>query len=840
MQAHSRRIVLRLSVLLPAAWVCLHPAIVHGQSPEFRAMWASRFEWPDEDPATCQAQIDEIMQDLADANFNAVFFQVRGQADVLYPSPSEVWSPLIGGADPGWDPLAYAIAAAHARGIAFHAYINTHTCWQSVPAGAHTLPPNPAHVFYDHCDASDPLHRDWLHHDTANNPVQFSESGYVWFAPGVPDYQAYTRAQILYVVANYDVDGVHYDRIRTPWSNQPSYDPISLARFNNPQSNPEGLTFSPWTTDQINRMVRDIYAAVMTVKPQVQVSAAVYSNPATAPSAQHQAALVWAQTGGLDILVPMMYFAGGADSTWDARLQAWLAGSAGRHVIAGHSTSQGVSSLLGQIALTRLRGAEGNSVFSWSSFTGWDDYLADVYLTPVPRPTLPWKDSPATGIIHGVVTDPNGSPVVDVQITRNGTSYVALSSGDGFYSFLLVAPGTYSLTAQKPGFPNAIETDVVVAAGGVVQRNIVLGSPMPPVIADVTPDPDAASVNAVYSRQLELVSGSADTWTLLSGPTGASVTNYGFVTGWIPQPGDGGQVYSFTVRAVNDQGSDDESWQVAVTTPPPCATYTLGDFDGYANGAHVLFQRPRYSGSTVTHLATTPDIAETTDTVPAFSPSGTCLVSWAFLDATPQRWMRLTTSNVAIGGNPTIALDRPIRVRLRLDAGRLRLCAGVRETGTLADIGQDGGTTGAIEWIGATGVVGSAPQGVLVEPMPGVWQTFVFDPLTDPIFPQTGDGTIYSATGKGVFEQLAFSAVDSAGPFIVYLDDIELFCPPPAFGDLDGDGDADLFDWALLRECLQGPDITVPGACLAADADGDLDVDLTDVGHFQCHHTGAY
>jgi uncharacterized lipoprotein YddW (UPF0748 family) len=95
-----------------------------GQAPEVRALWATRFEWPDPDEATAKATIDAIMQDLADNNFNTVFFQVRGQADVLYPSPYEVWSPLIGGSDPGWDPLAYAIASAHARGIALHAYID--------------------------------------------------------------------------------------------------------------------------------------------------------------------------------------------------------------------------------------------------------------------------------------------------------------------------------------------------------------------------------------------------------------------------------------------------------------------------------------------------------------------------------------------------------------------------------------------------------------------------------------------------------------------------------------------------------------------------------------------
>ncbi|HRX84401.1 MAG TPA: family 10 glycosylhydrolase [Phycisphaerae bacterium] len=810
------------------------------QTPEFRAMWVSRFEWPDANPAVCQARIDQIMADLAAANFNAVVFQVRGQADVLYPSPNEVWSPLIGGSDPGWDPLAYAINAAHAQGLEFHAYINIHTCWQSVPASAETLPNNPNHILYAHCDAADPAHRDWLHHNTPDNPVQFSESSYVWFAPGVPAFQAYVRAQVLYVVSNYAVDGVHYDRIRTPWSNQPSYDPISLARFNDAQSNPAGLDFTHWTADQIDRTVRDMYAAIMAVNPNVKVSAAVYNNIATAPTAQHQDAATWAQTGGLDIIIPMLYFAGGAGSTWDNRLQAWIGASGGRHVVAGHITSQGISSLLEQIALARTRGAQGNNVFSYSSFGWWSDYTSGVYATPVAVPAMPWKTSPATGIIQGYVTDAGGAPVTDVQITRNGTSYVALSSGDGYYSFLLVPPGVYTLTAAKPGYPGAVVGSISVGAGDVIRRDLSIGAAMPPIINEVTPDPETIQAGNAYSRQLTLAQGAADHWVLLAGPQDAVVNDFGLVSGWVPSTADAGQTFMFLVRAINAAGSDDESWQVHVEPRPPCSVATLADFEGYANGTRVLFQLPRYSGSTSTDLLASPNVAAVTDAVPGFSGDGSLEVSWEFVDDSPERWLRLTTNQVAIGGDPTIELDRPIRVRLRLDSGRLRVCAGVRETGTSADIGDPGGTSGAIEWIGADGTVSGAPQGVLVEPMPGVWQTFIFDPLTDPITAMNGDGVIYTPTGKGTLEQLAFSIVDSAGPFTVHIDDVQLLCARPAFGDLDGDGDADAADWALLRACLAGPNVAVGGACSAADADSDGDVDLEDAAAFQRNCTGPY
>ena len=64
-------------------------------------------------------------------------------------------------------------------------------------------------------------------------------------------------------------------------------------------------------------------------------------------------------------------------------------------------------------------------------------------------------------------------------------------------------------------------------------------------------------------------------------------------------------------------------------------------------------------------------------------------------------------------------LDSPVRVRLRVDSGRFRLAAGIREIATDPEVGEDGGTSGPIEWVGATSEINGAPQGVLVEAMPG-------------------------------------------------------------------------------------------------------------------------
>jgi hypothetical protein len=52
-------------------------------------------------------------------------------------------------------------------------------------------------------------------------------------------------------------------------------------------------------------------------------------------------------------------------------------------------------------------------------------------------------------------------------------------------------------------------------------------------------------------------------------------------------------------------------------------------------------------------------------------------------------------------------------------------------------------------------------------------------------------------------------------------------------GDLDGDGDTDVFDFAFMLECYTGPDVPAPLNCWPADLDRDGDVDFQDFGAFQ-------
>ncbi|UCD29521.1 MAG: SBBP repeat-containing protein [Planctomycetota bacterium] len=88
---------------------------------------------------------------------------------------------------------------------------------------------------------------------------------------------------------------------------------------------------------------------------------------------------------------------------------------------------------------------------------------------------------------------------------------------------------------------------------------------LPPVIADVIPNPDTVNAGTEYVEQLNLVQGTPPiSWSLVQKPTGSQIDGNGRVSGWIPAIGDIGTSFNFQAQATNSLGSDLKGWQVLV------------------------------------------------------------------------------------------------------------------------------------------------------------------------------------------------------------------------------------------------------------------------------------
>ena len=297
---------------------------------EVRALWVVRYTM-----TTREAVLDMVEQ-AASAGINTLIVQVRGRADAFYRSGLEPRGEAI--QEPaGFDPLALVIEEAHRRGMAVHAWVNTHLVW-----GPTALPEDPSHLVRAHPDwlavprelgrelvAVDPFEprfvRRLIEHATAN---RHAVEG-IYSSPSHPAVQDRVHAVWLDLAARYDLDGIHFDYIRFPsadydysvgalerfriWArgmmSEDRFQRLDRAYVDDLYAFVDGAPelWNAFRREQVTHLVRRIYDDVKAVDPRLVVSAAVIADPDEALRHRFQAWTSWLAEGILDIAVPMAY-----------------------------------------------------------------------------------------------------------------------------------------------------------------------------------------------------------------------------------------------------------------------------------------------------------------------------------------------------------------------------------------------------------------------------------------------------------------------------------------------------------------------------------------------------
>ncbi|MGB6632294.1 MAG: carboxypeptidase regulatory-like domain-containing protein [Terriglobales bacterium] len=84
----------------------------------------------------------------------------------------------------------------------------------------------------------------------------------------------------------------------------------------------------------------------------------------------------------------------------------------------------------------------------------------------------------ATGDLHVSVKDPKGNVVTNANVTvrdvAKGLERASTSDGEGGYSVRQLAPGTYSVTVDAPGFAKAEATGIAINVGGMAELPVVV------------------------------------------------------------------------------------------------------------------------------------------------------------------------------------------------------------------------------------------------------------------------------------------------------------------------------------------------------------------------------
>jgi uncharacterized lipoprotein YddW (UPF0748 family) len=359
---------------------------------EGRALWVNRFEY------TSPSDIVEIMTKAASANFNVVYFQVRGQGDAYYRSALEPCAVRLcgrlGNGSPPYDPLEIAIREAHGRGIELHAWLNALPAWASPRSNTaafcsllvESRPGSPRHMLL--------AHPEWvmtLRDGTPMDCYTSHEPEYAYVSPGIPAVRAHLARIAADVVRRYPVDGIHLDRIRYPgpaWS----YDEPSVAAFRARAGRSPAWGSDPewdgFRREQLNAMVDAVFDSITAVRREVALSAAAWPihdratlgwPSSSAVSQFYQDARAWASGGYVDVLAPMTYHrinerycsyalpGGGTNPDWACLLDDHQSGlrSTGAQLYMGLWADLGAAELVRQIQLGREKRVHGFSLYSY-------------------------------------------------------------------------------------------------------------------------------------------------------------------------------------------------------------------------------------------------------------------------------------------------------------------------------------------------------------------------------------------------------------------------------------------------------------------------------------------
>lgn len=204
--------------------------------------------------------IDQTFDTCKAKKMNTVILQVRPCADAMYASTYYPWSEYAtgtAGKNPGFDPLKYAVTAAHERGLAIQAWVNPYritlssTKISSLPKGS--------------------IARKWATSEKKSERRNvLSVNGALYFNPASSAVQTLVANGVKEIVKNYDVDGIHMDDYFYPslgTANLKKFDYSEYKTYvsNCKKNNETAKSLVGWRRSNVNKMVRKVYATIKKV-----------------------------------------------------------------------------------------------------------------------------------------------------------------------------------------------------------------------------------------------------------------------------------------------------------------------------------------------------------------------------------------------------------------------------------------------------------------------------------------------------------------------------------------------------------------------------------------------
>ena len=302
------------------------------------------------------------MENCRSLGLNRVYFQVRGRSDAFYRSDLEPWAEELGGRDPGFDPLAVAIAEARKQSLQLHAWANVLAGWKG-----RNPPKNSTHLYH--------AHPKWFLTDRSGKTWRLSPH-YTMLNPCNSEVRKHLASVFGDLASRYEIDGIHLDYIRFVFPeadkrDQVPYDNGTLRIFRKETTGFPSRYPDRWNDFRrrgINTVVCEISRRIRKERPACKISAAVIRDLHRGKEVFFQDSPTWLRHGWIDEVVPMNYETDHSRFENLARKDIAQAGRA--RLIPGlgvHLMDRGAD-LRKQIEITRALNSPGYSLFAYTSF----------------------------------------------------------------------------------------------------------------------------------------------------------------------------------------------------------------------------------------------------------------------------------------------------------------------------------------------------------------------------------------------------------------------------------------------------------------------------------------
>ncbi len=277
---------------------------------EVRGIWISYLDFyslaKDQNRSGFDANINSAFKAISGYGLNTVFVQVRPFGDAMYDSEIFPWSYVLTGHEgenPGYDPLEIMVSTAKKYGLRIEAWINPYRVL-AIGSTRELSSSNPA-----------------VQAIRQGKDTAISYNGGIFYNPASKTARSLITQGVVELVENYDIDGIHFDDYFYPTTDM-AFDAVYYRDY---CSAGGSLSQADWRRENVNALVRQVYAAVKNANSSVLFGISPQARMDNNYNGQFADVEKWLSNSGyVDYICPQIYYGFENDSVpYSSSLSLW-------------------------------------------------------------------------------------------------------------------------------------------------------------------------------------------------------------------------------------------------------------------------------------------------------------------------------------------------------------------------------------------------------------------------------------------------------------------------------------------------------------------------------------